>query len=244
MNSVVGAPRSIPFAARNRFATPPVVRTLSTIPFASMWRGTATESAALIPPKTASFGRSLLSIPRENIVTSPSITRPPRAGRTAAQPQTLRVGLQGCEVVPPGAALVGEDRELRVLEVPDRREVLPDAGVVQDPACGRVDRRVDVPPEQDRGSGEGELVDREEVPPHRVREHGGSIKDCGHTRGRGSFFPPRDRCGAGCLCASRTSWPRSRATSSPWGTACSRRSRSRVAGRTLSGSVRTSSRWS
>jgi len=84
----------------------------------------------------------------------------------------LRVGLEGREVVLPGPALVGENREAGVREVPDGRQVLANPGVVQDPPRRGVNRGVDVDPEEDGRTREVEVVEGEEVPPHRLRERG------------------------------------------------------------------------
>ena len=59
-------------------------------------------------------------------------------------------------VLLPGPRLVGQDHDLRVLERPDRGQVLAEALVVQDRARPRVDRRVEVQPEQDRPALAGE----------------------------------------------------------------------------------------
>src|SRR5438034_7833461 len=74
--------------------------------------------------------------------------------------------LERGEVVLSRPGLVGEHDRLRMPQLADRRHVLPDPGVVQELSGRRVDRGVDVHPEEDGPAREVEVVHREEIPGH------------------------------------------------------------------------------
>ena len=61
---------------------------------------------------------------------------------------------------------MGEERDLRTTQLPDRGQMLPDPRVVQQLTRRRIDRGIDVDAEQDRAAREVEIIHREEVPGH------------------------------------------------------------------------------
>ena len=100
----------------------------------------------------------------------------------------FRVRLEGREIVLPRARLMGQEGDLRMPELANRREVLPNPRVVQELSRRRVDRRVDVHPEEHGMACEVKIVHREEIPGHQnVTERRGIIAFL-HRAG-GGFSP-------------------------------------------------------
>src|SRR5205807_9532499 len=78
----------------------------------------------------------------------------------------FRVRLEGREIVLPRAGLMRQEGDLRMPELADRREVLPDPRVVQELSRRGVERRVDVNSEEHGMACEVKIAHREEIPGH------------------------------------------------------------------------------
>ncbi len=83
---IFGSPRSWPLASKKMFATTPVVRTLSTTLFLSIFLMISRVSKTLMPPSIAMLGLSLLCKAFSSISISFSMTLPARLGNTSVKP--------------------------------------------------------------------------------------------------------------------------------------------------------------